>query len=507
VVWGILPGMALPLIFALAQIVLHLTLGLGYGMFRDELYYWDCANHLSWGYVDHPPLSIAILAGWKAIFGDSLLSLRVLPALAGGALILMTARIAARLGGGTFARALAAAVAFATPSYLGITGYYSMNAFELLFWAALALVVLDLLEHDRRRDWILLGLVVGLGTLDKISVLVAGAAAGIVILAATRLRALRRPGPYLAVAIAAVIVAPHVVWQAQNGWPTREFMENAQRYKMTALGPIGFLRGVMMEMGPLMAPWLVAGLIGLLAAPALRRGRPLAWMTLASLAVFTFNRSKPYYAVASFPPVIAGLAVLVESATERRARWLRALPVVFVVADFALVAPFAIPLLSVDSFIAYQRALGMRPPSGERRDTGELPQFFADRFGWSELAGQVAEAVRSLPAQDRARCLIVADNYGEAAAINYYGRRYGIPRAVSQHNSYYLWGYEPKSPAVYVIVGDRRESLERGFTEVREIARTNAPHAMPDETGVPIWICRGLTIPMDQAWRRGKHYI
>jgi hypothetical protein len=499
--------MALPIVLALAQIALHLTLGLGYGMFRDELYYWDCANHPAWGYVDHPPLSIAVLAVWKAAFGDSMISMRILPALAGGALILLTARLAGRLGGGTFARGLAAAIAFATPSYLGITGYYSMNSFELLFWVALAFIVLDVIERGCRRDWILLGLCVGLGTLNKISVLLAAAAAGVVVLAVSRLRVLRKPGPYLAVGIAALIVAPHVAWQVQNGWPTREFVENAQRYKMTAQGPVDFLRGLMMEMGPLMAPWLVAGLVGLLAAPALRRGRPLAWMTLLALAVLTFSRSKPYYAVAAFPPVIAGLSVLIEVATAARHRWLRALPVAAAMADVALAAPFAIPMLPVDSFIAYQRALGMRPPSEERRDTGELPQFLADRFGWPELAAQVAGAVRSLPPFDRAHCLIVADNYGEAAAINYYGRRYGLARAASQHNNYYLWGHGSGTPTAYVIVGDRREGLEQAFTEVREVARTDAPHAMPDETGVPIWICRGLRIPLDDAWRRGKHYI
>jgi len=499
--------MAIPFVLALVQIALHLTLGLGYGIFRDELYYWDCSNHLAWGYVDHPPVSIAVLAAWKAVFGDSMLSMRILPALAGGALIWMTARLAARLGGGSFARALAAVIAFATPSYLGITGYYSMNSFELLFWAALAFVVLDVLEHGRRRDWVLLGLCVGVGTLNKISVLLAAAAAGVVILAATRLRVLRGPGPYLAVAIAALIVAPHVVWQVQNDWPTREFMENAQRFKMTAQGPLGFLKGLLLEMGPLMAPWLVAGLVGLFAAPVLRRGRPLAWMTLLSLAVLAFSRSKPYYAVAAFPPVIAGLSVLIENATERRLRWARALPVAAALGDLALAAPFAIPMLPVPSFIAYERALGMRPPSEERRDRGELPQFLADRFGWPELAAQVASAVRSLPSEERARCLIVADNYGEAAAINYYGRRYGLPRAVSQHNNYYLWGYGARTPMAYVIVGDSRESLERAFIEVREVARTSAPHAMPDETGVPIWICRRLEIPLDEAWRRGKHYI
>jgi 4-amino-4-deoxy-L-arabinose transferase-like glycosyltransferase len=501
------PAMAVPIALALAQIALHLTLGLGYGVFRGELYYWDCANHPAWGYVDHPPLSIAVLAVWKAAFGDSMLSMRILPALAGGALILLTARLAGRLGGGTFARGLAAAIAFATPSYLGITGYYSMNSFELLFWVALAFIALDVIERGRRRDWVLLGLCVGLGTLNKISVLLAAAAAGVVILAATRLRALRKPGPYLAVGIAALVVAPHVAWQVQNGWPTREFVENAQRYKMTAQSPVDFLRGVLMEMGPLMAPWLVAGLVGLLAAPALRRGRPLGWMTLLALAVLTFSRSKPYYAVAAFPPVIAGLSVLIEVATAARHKWLRALPVAAAMADLALAAPFAIPMLPVDSFIAYQRALGTRPPSEERRDTGVLPQFLADRFGWPELAAQVAGAVRSLPPSDRAHCLIVADNYGEAAAINYYGRRYGLARAASQHNNYYLWGHGSGTPTAYVIVGDRRQALEQAFTEVREVARTGAPHAMPDETGVPIWICRGLRIPLDEAWRRGKHYI
>lgn len=501
------PAMMVPIALALVQVVLHLTLGLGYGIFRDELYYWDCSNHLAWGYVDHPPVSIAILAAWKALFGDSMVSMRILPALAGGALILMTARLAARLGGGAFARGLAALIAFATPSYLGITGYYSMNSFELLFWTALAFLVLDVLERDRRRDWILLGLCVGFGTLNKISMLLAAAAAGATILAATRLRALRRPGPYLAVAIAALIVAPHIAWQIRNDWPTREFMENAQRYKMTVQGPLGFLKGVLMEMGPLMGPWLVAGLVALFATPTLRRGRPLAWATLLALAVLTFSRSKPYYAVAAFPPLIAGLAVWIESATERRHRWVRALPVAAALGDLALAAPFAIPMLPVDSFIAYEQALGMRPPAEERRDRGDLPQFLADRFGWPELAAQVARAVRSLPAEERARCLIVTDNYGEAAAINYYGRRYGLPRAASQHNNYYLWGYGSRTPAAYVIVGDNREGLEQAFTDVHEVGRTNAAHAMPDETGVPIWICRGLEIPLDEAWRRGKHYI
>jgi Dolichyl-phosphate-mannose-protein mannosyltransferase len=496
-----------PITLAVAQVFVHLTAGLGYGIFRDEFYYWDCANHLSWGYVDQPPFSSAVLAAWKSIFGDSLLSMRVPPALAGGALILLVARLAGRLGGGMFGRSLAALIAFAVPSYLGITGIYSMNAYELLFWAAGYLVVLDLLEEGRRRDWALLGLLVGFGMLNKISIAVFAMAAGIVILAKQRLRILRRPDSYLALLIAIGIFAPHLVWQVQNGWPTREFVHNAQQLKMTAMNPLQFLGGVAMEMGPPMVPLLVLGLVALFTSRVLRTGRPLAWIFLVALAVFTFNRSKPYYTVAAFPPVLASAAVWIERFTARRLQWIRGVTVVYVLAGFAIAAPFAIPLLPVERFIAYQARLGMRIPSGERLDTGVLPQFFADRFGWKELTQQVASIVQNLPAGERDSCLLVARNYGQAGALNYYGRTHGLPRAVCQHNSYYLWGPGPGTPKVYLIVGQRREDLEAVFTEVEEVGRTGARFAMPYETGIPIWICRGLRIPLDEAWRRGRMYI
>ncbi|HEU4929084.1 MAG TPA: glycosyltransferase family 39 protein, partial [Candidatus Krumholzibacteria bacterium] len=186
-----------PLALALAHVLLHLVFGGRYGIFRDELYYWDCANHLSFGYVDHPPLSIAILAAWKAVFGSSLISLRILPALAGGALILLVARLAARMGGGSLSQTLAALITFAVPSYLGITGYYSMNSFELIFWALGFLIMIDILENGRTATWIAFGVCIGLGMQNKISVGVFAAAAGLAIMAATRLRAVRTVGPVL----------------------------------------------------------------------------------------------------------------------------------------------------------------------------------------------------------------------------------------------------------------------------------------------------------------------
>lgn len=499
---------AVPLLIALASVALHLVTAGRYGIFRDELYYWDCANHLAFGYVDHPPLSIAILAAWKAVFGSSLLSMHILPAFAGGVLILLVSRLAARMGGGPLSQSLAALVTLAVPTYLGITGRYSMNVYELLFWAIGFLIVLDIVESGRTASWIALGVCVGLGMENKISMGVFAFAAALAILVATRLRALRSPGPVLATAIAALLFAPHVAWQVVNGWPTREFIANAQRYKMTAMNPLAFLGNVVMEMGPLRLPIYLIGLTALWFLPSLRRFRPLAVVFVATLGVFMLNRSKPYYTVAAFPPLIAASAVWIESAARRpRLGWLAPAVAAYVVLSAAITAPFAIPLLSVDTFIAYENATGIRPPSSENRARAELPQSYADCFGWKELAAQVGAVFQALPPDERAACLIVAQNYGEAGAINYFGRRLGLPRAASQHNSYYLWGYGSIEPKVYVIVGQDREGLEATFTEVHEVARTNARYAMPDETDVPIWVCRGIRLPLDEAWRRGRMFI
>jgi hypothetical protein len=487
-------------------VALHLTAGLNYGIFRDELYYWDCANHLAWGYVDHPPFSIAVLAAWKALFGDSLFSLRVLPALASGALIMLVAAIARRMGASRFGVNLAALITLAVPCYLGITGFYSMNAFEILFWAVGYLLVLRLIDAPRTGTWIALGVCVGLGMLNKISVSAFVVALLLGVLATPQRRWLCSRGPYLAGAIAALIFVPHVIWQIANGWPTREFIENAQRYKITALSPLGFLGGVMMEMNPPLAPLHLVGLGALFFLPALRRFRMLGWMVVAAIAFFMLQRSKPYYVDAAFPVVIAATGAAVGVAAVRL-RWLKPVVLVFVAACMLITTPFAVPVLPVETFITYMHKTGVGGgSSGENRETAELPQSYADRFGWQELAEQVAETYRGLPDEDRADCIIWGRNYGNAGALNYYGRPLGLPAAVSTHNNYHLWGPGRNSARVVITVGIGPEDLGGTFDEYVEVGRTHARYAMPDETGVGIWLCRGLRVPLGEVWRLGKVY-
>src|SRR6185295_17060458 len=213
--------------FALASLALHVSALTQYGWFRDEFYYVACAARLDWGYVDHPPLSIAVMALVRLLFGDSLVAFRLVAALIGAATVYFTGRLARDLGGGRFAQALAGFAALVAPVFLGVSRFYSMNVLDLLLWTLAALALVAALRGDRAREWVVLGVVVGLGLLNKISLLWFIAGLFIGFLLTPYRRRLATPGPWIAGAIATALFVPHVVWQIAHGWPTLEFMRNA----------------------------------------------------------------------------------------------------------------------------------------------------------------------------------------------------------------------------------------------------------------------------------------
>src|SRR5687768_11496782 len=213
--WAVAGGIAL------ATFLLHLVVIERYGIFRDELYYLACSERLTWGYVDHPPLSIAVLAAVRGLLGDSLAAIRLPAAAAHAAAVFLTSVITRELGGGRFAQALAAVAVAVAPVFLGSSHFFSMNALDLLFWALATLLLVRTLKASSRRGWLLLGVVVGLGLLNKISVLWFILGLGVGLLVTPHRKHLATPGPWLAAMAAGLLFLPHVLWQAQNGWPTR----------------------------------------------------------------------------------------------------------------------------------------------------------------------------------------------------------------------------------------------------------------------------------------------
>jgi len=506
------PAAAIPKgvwVCALIFFGLQMTFGPRYPIFRDEFYYLACADHPALGYVDHPPLSILILFAWRAVFGDSIYSLRVLPSLAGGAIVLLTSGLAGAMGGGAFARTFAAVSVLAAPTVFGITGFYSMNAFDFLFWlAAFHLVarLTRLAPSEAAPVWMSLGVVLGLGLLNKVSVLVLGAGlAAALILTPLRSHLLKR-GPWIAAAIALGLFAPHVVWQIQNDWPTAEFIRNASRYKNVSLGPWGFFTRQILDLGPLNSLFWIPGLAWLFLAERARGSRSLGIIFV--VAFLGFMSGKAYYlAPAMLLPLAAG-AVLVEGLlAQPRLNWLRPTVLALLLISAAIPLPIVVPMLEADRLSPYMQAIGVAPKQAERSALGVLPQHVADRFGWEELTSITATAWRSLTDDERKSAIIVGDNYGETGAVNYYGRALGLPAAVSQHNNFYLWGPGNPAATVVIAIGQSVEDLRGSFEDVQPVGAMTDPLAMPYERANPVAICRRPKRPLLVLWVEGKKFI
>ncbi len=482
--------------------LLHLVCLTRYGVFRDELYYVACGEHLAWGYVDHPPLVAFLARAVCELAGESLVALRALSVALGAGTILLAAALARRLGGGRWAQALAALAVAAAPHFFFVFHTFSMNPAEVFLWTAGAYLVVSALQEPSPRTWILLGIATGLGLLAKISMGVYGLGLAVGLLAGRARGVLRSPWPWIAAMIAGLLFLPHVLWQIEHGWPTREFVANAQREKIVAFAVPDHLKTVALMMNPVALPISLAGLWAALRGD--RERRLIGCAFLVTLLVFLWQRSKPYYATSAFPPLFALGAVELERWTSRQ-RVVRALLPALLAAGGLALAPFALPVLPVERFLAYQEALGLRPRNQERLETGELPQHFADMFGWDELAREVSRVYLALPEEERPTARVWAGNYGEAGAIDFYRDELALPPVVCPHNNYWHWGPGPEGGTLIVIGGEREDHLD-SFREVELAGRSDGPHRMPYERDLALWVCRGWTVSLAGAWPLERHY-
>jgi len=508
--------------------VLHLACAARYGWFRDELYYVACARRLAFGYVDHPPLVAVVARASLVLFGDSIVGLRLFAATAAGLLVVVAAALARSMDGGRAAEGIAALAVAVAPYDLVVGHVFTMNALEPLVWGGLALVVTrTLADLDEaggahgsgtasalgaatRKRLLWLGPIVGLGILGKHSASWPVAALALGLLVSPARRVLWQWETGIAALIALVLVLPHVVWQIQHGFPTREFARAALAGKNEPYGPAGLVAQLVQLFHPLLVPLWLAGLASLLAGMR-GRFRPLGIALLLLVGLVFATQAKVYYLGPAWTWLFAAGAVAFERLalpTLRRRRLLLAYLVLVVLGGAALL-PAAVPVLPIASFQAYARALGGlgEQRTGEVMESAALPQLYADMFGWPELARTVERVVADLAPEERAGAVIVAANYGEASAIEHLGR--GLPPVVSGDNAWWLWGPPPgrPSPEVVVWVGKRDTSrLAASCGELEEVARADHPLARADERHLPIHVCRRPVPSLVEAWPGLKHY-
>lgn len=485
---------------ALFKVLLHTVTNGQYGYFRDELYYLASTDHLAWGYPDHSPLSILLLSISRQLLGDSLGAIRFLPALAGGAKVLLTALLVAELGGGSVAAFLAGLCVIAAPVYLVNDTLYSMNSFEAVFWMGVLYCALRAMRTGNGRWWLAAGACAGLGLQNKHSTafFLLALAAGLLI--GGQRHVFKQRWFWLGAALALALFLPNLIWQASHGWPTLELLQNVKRLKKNVENPPPqfLLEQALMMLPPAVLVW-AAGIWW-----TLTRGRArfafLGCTYLVFLVLMMALKAKNYYLAPIYPMLFAAGALFW---AERRTA-VSLLSAVIAVSG-AVLAPVFLPILSPDRLIAYQQRIGFEPPKTEHAHQGPLPQYFGDQFGWPEMVAKVAEAWNALPAEERAKAAILAGNYGEAGAIDLFGGRHGLPKAIAAHQSYWLWGWRGASGDVLLVLQRSRASLEAVCSSVEEGPRIGHPYAMGEEH-FTLRICRGLKQPPSQLWPRMKHW-
>ncbi|MEN6311395.1 MAG: glycosyltransferase family 39 protein [Acidobacteriota bacterium] len=496
--------------FAFAALAFHLLVNAfgGYGIFRDEYYYIACSKRLAAGYVDQPPLAMFLMAAGRAVFGASQFGIRVLPAAAHALTVLLAGLIARRLGGRRTAVSLACLAVLLAPAVVGHTNIFQMNAFAHLFWALAAYLLVLIADESRPGLWLLLGAVMGLGLLNKIDFLWFGGGLAAALLLTDLRRHLKTPWPYAAAAVALALFSPYIVWNATHGWAHLEFIRNAGSGKYAGLTRLDFLTGQVVELNPVNILIWLPGLLYLLFGREVRRYRVLGVIYLAAFAVLVANpHSKAEYLAPAYAMLFAAGGVAVERWARRgRRAWAAASLAGLSALSSLLILPMAVPVLPVKTFIGYAAALGVKPSTPEGKRLAELPQFFADMFGWEELSRDVSAVFLSLPEAERATAVVLARNYGEAASLEYYADKYPLPRVISMHNSYWLWGYPKEGLRTVIVLRGSAEDHKKSCGEVALAAVHTCRYCMPYENDMPIYVCRGLKVPVDEIWKNGKSF-
>lgn len=507
--YSLSPESSLLLFLAFLKLTFHIGVNAlsSYGYFRDEFYYLACSEHLAWGYVDQPPFSIAVLAFSRTILGDSLVALRLLPAVAGATTVYLGGLIARELGGRKFAQGLAAGAVFAAPILLAMNSVYSMNSFDFVVWTTVAYLLLRILKTGNPGLWIVLGIVSGLGLMNKISVawLGLGIFAGFLFTPYRPL--LKTRWPWFAGAVALTMFLPYVLWNIANDFAHLEFIRNATEEKYSSLTPVRFVVDQILLQNPVSLPIWLGGLWFFFFSTAGKQFRHLGIIYLTAFVVLVANQhSKAEYLAPAYPMIFAGGSVWIEQLVSSRSFAWKTATVTLLATSGIILTPLASPVLPVESYVAYSDFLGMKPHTAENKQLAELPQFYADMFGWEELTATVLTVYKSLSHDEQRSCVIYTQNYGEAGSISFLGKSFGLPPVVSGHNNYYLWGPGRDSVAVVIIIGGDIDDHRMGFAFVEEAARAYCRYCMPYENNLPIYVARGLKHSLEEVWAQTKHY-
>ena len=490
--WGILTA------FIVIKLLVHFLIGDSYELHRDSFLYIAQSRHPAWGYVSTPPFISIITSLSCFLFGDTPFGYRFFPAVTGAISILLIGIMIKELGGKRLALITGCLAYLISPAFLRSNTLLQPVSFDQFFWLLTFFLIFRLIRTPKPVYWIWIGIVAGIGILNKHSMPIFLAGVFLALLVTPNRRWLATRYPYIAALIALAIITPHLIWQYQHDWPLVRHMKELQETHLVNVRLDIFILEQFLMNIPAVLVWM-AGLAFLVFHREGEKYEIISFTFLFTLAIMIILRGKHYYTLGLYPVLFAFGGFALEKVCTRRLRFINYFILGFMLVSGLTILPISLPILEPDRYIHYMSTIGME--KSQRWEDGQyydLPQDYADMIGWKELTYIVARTWNSLSPGQQAACTILSNNYGEAGAIDYYGKKLKLPAVISFQDNYLLWAPDSVRADYLIRIGDD-DNLSNLYDSIVMVGEITTPHARQE--GTPVHLCFKPRLDIDSLYR------
>ncbi len=490
--WTVHPELVLIAALAIFKLLIHLFTNTNYELHRDAYLYLALGEHPDFGYFSAPPFIALIAKTARFLLGDSVFAIRFFPALAGAISVVLVAYIVKEMGGKRWAIVIAGLSFILSPAFLRSNSLFQPVTFNQFFWLLSAYLIVRMINRQNPRYWLYLGLAWGLAFLNKYSIVFFAFSFLIGLLLVKERKLLASKYVFFGGIAGLLIILPNLFWQYQHAWPVFQHMAELYRNQFAHVTASEFLISQILMNSHALLIW-TAGLIYVLFFAKGKPFRVFGWTFLLLIFLLVILRGKPYYTLGIYPVLFAAGGVLMEQLFSQRLRIVKPVIVAVMTISALFILPYSLPIFSPAEMVDYGRATKDYGFEGALRwedgQIHELPQDYADMIGWQELGNLVIAAYQGLGESEKKNCTIYAENYGQAGAIMYYGKKAGLPEPISFSDNFLYWAPDSLNPTVFIYVNDNLgEDIQFLFGKIAEVGRVNNPYFR--ENGVRVYLCR-----------------